>query len=102
MQRASLDVLLSGVYKYKRQRRTNCFKSDHQSKDCKICNLKHNSMLHITRNSENQGVNQPTESTLSINACQVYFTNVLLPTAIVKVFDNTGRPQKLRALLDSN
>jgi hypothetical protein len=58
-------------------------------------------MLHIARNSENQAVNQPTESTLSVNACQVYFTNVLLPTAIVKVFDNTGRPQKLRALLDS-
>jgi hypothetical protein len=85
----------------------NCFKSDHQTKDCrsnytcKMCNLKHNSMLHIARNSENQAVNQPTESTLSVNACQVYFTNVLLPTAVVKVFDNTGRPQKLRALLDS-
>jgi hypothetical protein len=101
----------------------NCLKSNHSTRDCKasncrVCQKRHNTLLHLHSNSntqENQNRNNSTEritaepavanscvTTASANTIsKSSFTNVLLPTALVIVSDANGKKQTFRALLDS-
>jgi hypothetical protein len=80
----------------------NCFRSGHKaaqcrSGSCKKCALKHNSLLHpIETNEISQSDSVPTTSYCT----QTLFKRVILSTAVIKVLDQRGRIQELRALLD--
>jgi hypothetical protein len=80
----------------------NCFRSGHKaaqcrSGSCKKCALKHNSLLHpIETNEISQSDSVPTTSYCT----QTLFKRVILSTAVIKVLDQKGRIQELRALLD--
>ncbi|KAJ8950955.1 hypothetical protein NQ318_008396, partial [Aromia moschata] len=112
---------------------TNCLRHGHsnlecRSSGCKICNKRHNSLLHIERQnnasvSNNSGKNtSPKKSastsssqeqinsttkdskdvTISTHCNQHKFENfVLLSTAVISIFDSQNKPIKCRALLDS-
>jgi hypothetical protein len=92
---------------------TNCFASNHRVSDCKgrvckYCQKKHNTLLHLNKpeivaNVEShQNVEQPGTSASSNNCrAQSFSCHVLLPTALVKVYDLDGNVHQIRALLDS-
>jgi hypothetical protein len=82
----------------------NCFRDNHSTSTCKsenrckICKEPHNSLLHENLSRTN---NQQPPTLLKINSHQVYFSNVILPTAQVQVYDHIGKKHVFRALLDS-
>lgn len=88
---------------------TNCLKGIHTIKDCwsfnvcKICNQKHNSLLHIEPSSSQDAVPEGTSS----NDPQAFCVNstivktVFLPTALVLIKTNNNKYIECRALLDS-
>lgn len=81
----------------------NCLKSGHNLiecrslKLCKICNQKHNSLLHFTNNNSSQG---SSSNNSSLHLKNVNNDQVLLSTCIVEVQTENAK-QNLRALLDS-
>ncbi|KAG5875902.1 hypothetical protein JTB14_017351 [Gonioctena quinquepunctata] len=95
----------------------NCLRPGHFAPNCtysrcKQCNRKHNSLVHI-ENNEN---NNPTEGEYSGNQCQATIENptvtshvfnnfvdnqVLLSTAVVRIEDHKGQLQLARVLLDN-
>jgi hypothetical protein len=83
----------------------NCFRNNHVASTCKseyrckMCKEPHNTLLHETLSQTNNNQQPPT--VLKINSHQVYFSNVILPTAQVQVFDYFGKKHVFRALLDS-
>jgi hypothetical protein len=83
----------------------NCFRNNHVASTCKseyrckMCKEPHNTLLHETLSQTNNNQQPPT--VLKINSHQVYFSNVILPTAQVQVFDYFGKTHVFRALLDS-
>jgi hypothetical protein len=83
----------------------NCFRDNHVASTCKseyrckICKESHNTLLHETLSQRNNNQQPPT--VLKINSHQVYFSNVILPTAQVQVYDHWGKKHVFRALLDS-
>jgi hypothetical protein len=83
----------------------NCFRDNHVASTCKseyrckICKESHNTLLHETLSQTNNNQQPPT--VLKINSHQVYFSNVIFPTAQVQVYDHWGKKHVFRALLDS-
>jgi hypothetical protein len=83
----------------------NCFRNNHVASTCKseyrckMCKEPHNTLLHETLSQTNNNQQPPT--VLKINSHQVYFSNVILPTAQVQVYDHFGKTHVFRALLDS-
>lgn len=78
---------------------SNCLRDDHGTNPCpasrcRRCDQAHHTLLHdgLHRQSSNQ-----LSSMLSYNDC----SSVLLATAVVHVFDTSGEPQSVRAILDS-
>jgi hypothetical protein len=73
----------------------NCFRDNHVASTCKseyrckICKESHNTLLHETLSQTNNNQQPPT--VLKINSHQVYFSNVILPTAQVQVYDHLGK-----------
>ncbi|XP_018405227.1 PREDICTED: uncharacterized protein LOC108781676 [Cyphomyrmex costatus] len=96
----------------------NCLRSNSHvaakctSGHCKMCQAKHNSLLHLdspTAEATDKNVSK-TEEVKSINASSILAThsseysagnNVILSTALVYVIDKGGTPMPCRALLDS-
>lgn len=103
----------------------NCLSSCHFLKDCnskstcRMCNLKHHTMLHLSdkplgqnasynqsspsEDSANQVTNETSTSSSAFTGMISSQKNhaVLLSTALVEVLDSRGNYQKLRILLDS-
>lgn len=105
----------------------NCLRSNHRTHECiaqgcKVCNKKHNTILHSDReqnqsinvvtvessaqetniNQNNEIVNQQTASTCaSIQSRVIKDNQIILPTAIIFVQDRANNWRKCRALLDS-
>lgn len=88
----------------------NCFSNKHLIKDCtaskcKICQCKHNTLLHFERSNAEKAEKgkqpepqpQTPSTTLAASTCN----QVLLSTAIVTVRDTHGNPHPCRILLDS-
>ncbi|XP_037812325.1 uncharacterized protein LOC119604046 [Lucilia sericata] len=90
----------------------NCLKGKHISRECKsgpckVCGLKHNTLLHMGDNVLVAEIGQQSDSdenptTININVNQqVNHETTLLPTAIVMVRDKNKSLQPCRALIDS-
>ncbi|XP_054259720.1 uncharacterized protein LOC128984426 [Macrosteles quadrilineatus] len=94
----------------------NCFSKSHKIKDCqagacKVCNNKHNTMLHFDSDTENHHIiDQSTEEQPNNHSTSFMTTTlashcdnlqVVLPTALVDVEDNEGNKHQCRVLLDS-
>ncbi|XP_046748847.1 uncharacterized protein LOC124412775 [Diprion similis] len=94
----------------------NCLRSDHtsdkcRSSNCKKCNKKHNTLLHIDEffprgNSENtssqiraHGSSEQVPSVLS--SIQRHKPHVMLSTALITIYDKFGNAHVCRAVLDS-
>ncbi|XP_045479871.1 uncharacterized protein LOC123684598 [Harmonia axyridis] len=103
----------------------NCLRKGHSARDCKNqhsckkCSLRHNTLLHLekeksstehnlapSQNNETsnlQSVSNISQSTLT--ACSAEYTHsdsyVMLPTAIVLIFDKYGNSHECRAILDN-
>ena len=81
----------------------NCLQAGHLTKDCKskstckVCNGKHNSLLH------NENAITRSESTNTVVSGQAFTpSNIgILPTALVSIEDDSRQVIKCRALLDS-
>ncbi|KAK9703599.1 hypothetical protein QE152_g29209 [Popillia japonica] len=75
---------------------------------CKICNKKHNTLLHHEKGTENGNSNIEADrsketsitNNLSVNCGVIDSKQVMLSTAIVKIKDKHGHFQNCRALLD--
>lgn len=95
---------------------SNCFRSGHQSTECRakgcpICGNNHNSLLHAVENSNEPTTTQSTTVTEAPDAGQedvitckmsVKRDHVLLPTALVKIYNsNDNTSYIVRALLDT-
>ncbi|CAK9805171.1 hypothetical protein ANTPLA_LOCUS4356 [Anthophora plagiata] len=76
---------------------TNCLRPNHDLKDCNAgscrrCNGKHHTLLHKE------------EPPIQVNVSALHVSNgdeTLLSTAVVHIYDNKGRSQPCRVLLDS-
>ncbi|XP_052758555.1 uncharacterized protein LOC128202398 [Galleria mellonella] len=101
----------------------NCFRAGHfanlcKKSGCKICKRRHNSLIHVTSDqpvrNENKitSVNTPSASTSSVASHNVALTthisnynkvqcDVLLSTALIKLYDDNNREHIVRAILDS-
>ena len=94
----------------------NCLKPGHRNKDCTLgpcekCPGRHNTILHISRNSTERVEEAPTTSqdsneqltktTLVAHSTRNEDSHILLGTAIVNVKDRDGNNHECRALLDS-
>lgn len=94
----------------------NCFKSNHRnihckSSTCRKCGRKHNTLLHATEqiqtnqvpenSQETEAAGSQTAQLTTVNAANICTSNVLLPTAVVKVLDCNGKAHHMRILLDS-
>ncbi|XP_011690502.1 PREDICTED: uncharacterized protein LOC105451630 [Wasmannia auropunctata] len=100
----------------------NCLRSNHQvsacrAGNCKKCNKKHNTLLHISKpqatdtstqgnaSSESQG--QTTQQSNSATVKQVLssrlnnFSQVILSTAVVDIVDSAGQLHTCRVVLDA-
>ncbi|XP_030746008.1 uncharacterized protein LOC115874849, partial [Sitophilus oryzae] len=80
----------------------NCLRLGHTSKmcyasSCKTCNARHNTLLHEERVSSSEN-----EQTVNLSS-HINFNGdqVLLSTALLKIFDKNGKCHVARALLDS-
>lgn len=99
-----------------------CFRGNHTTKDCKSsncrkCNRRHNTLLHLPNEQSNTNNNistitdnttnntspeqTETQATTVANFSQFKLTHVLLPTAIVYTYDGQGNRHKIRILLDT-
>lgn len=93
-----------------------CLNSGHMSNacptsfTCRTCSSKHNTLLHVaddtTKSSNDKTKDSSERATTNCNATQFSGvtrteTTVLLGTVVVRVRDNTGALQKIRAVLDS-
>ena len=90
----------------------NCLKLNHYASECtsggcKKCNQKHNTLLHIEKNQNNQThtnanyrSDSDVEPVVSTHCSNVRDSQVILPTAIVSVIDANGQHQKCRILID--
>ncbi|XP_055910779.1 uncharacterized protein LOC129945147 [Eupeodes corollae] len=95
----------------------NCLRVKHSLAECKFsncktCNLKHNTLLHVDRIAPPfvqpvPAANQPGSSNGIVSAVSVrappsrHECLTMLPTAIILIKDINGEPQSCRALLDS-
>ena len=92
----------------------NCLKSEHfvnncKSSKCKTCRKSHHTLLHYDKGRESPTIAQrndieDTTQTSTIANCTTQlalFSQTLLPTAEIKVFDNKRNNHTTRALLDS-
>lgn len=94
----------------------NCLRSDHtsdkcRSSNCKKCNKRHNTLLHIdefyprvnseslTDNNRAHGPGQQPSSVLS--SVQRNKPHVMLSTALITIYDKFGNSRACRAVLDS-
>ncbi|XP_063911207.1 uncharacterized protein LOC135128239 [Zophobas morio] len=80
----------------------NCLKPSHtsdscKSMSCKLCQLKHNTLLHSDQPSHSNE-NQP--STSGVYCSSALFPQAVLSTAIILIKDCKNKFQKFRALLD--
>ncbi|KAJ3649851.1 hypothetical protein Zmor_021569 [Zophobas morio] len=80
----------------------NCLKPSHtsdscKSMSCKLCQLKHNTLLHSDQPSHSNE-NQP--STSGVYCSSALFPQAVLSTAIIVIKDCKNKFQKFRALLD--
>jgi uncharacterized CHY-type Zn-finger protein len=85
---------------------TNCLRESHKvesctSSTCRKCSRKHNTLLHIETNDSDRNQISPSVSSTSSHCSYLKAQDVILSTALVKVFDCNGKPLQLRALLDS-
>lgn len=94
----------------------NCLRPNHTTTNCKsgykcrICKKSHNTLLHMS-NSQSQPTqtgeqvssqdSQNKETALSHQSSCYLTQNQILPTAIIKVFDEQGKAHNCTALLDS-
>ncbi|XP_022170758.1 uncharacterized protein LOC111034046 [Myzus persicae] len=96
-----------------------CLKQHYNKKcnmrNCPKCNKSHNSLLHITFNSNTETTNDTAEinnsdnkdnnnepcTTISAHASQISHGQILLSTAVVRVVNKAGVSILCRALLDS-
>lgn len=98
----------------------NCLKFGHHSKicrlgNCKRCNLKHHTLLHIEKerpseaantsnNTSNNIPNEPENTTPNVSlssSSSSSIQQVLLSTAYIEIVDKNGIGRTIRALLDS-
>ncbi|XP_059047967.1 uncharacterized protein LOC131843357, partial [Achroia grisella] len=87
----------------------NCLNPGHSEQKCKLwarckyCKAKHNTLLHVDKDSEPTTSSQITDNvTLTAKAIQnTTSSTVLLSTARVKVRDSSGRSHVARVLLDN-
>ncbi|KAJ8971575.1 hypothetical protein NQ314_000632 [Rhamnusium bicolor] len=96
----------------------NCFKTNHQtyncqsSARCRTCNKRHNTLLHINKVNTNNPIEVITNSPI-INSNEVHpqpstsaltsirnYSQVLLFTAVIHVFDSKNFIHECRVLLD--
>ncbi|XP_063901218.1 uncharacterized protein LOC135120827 [Zophobas morio] len=92
----------------KRKLCLNCLKGGHKlmscnSSNCKKCNKRHNSLLHI---NERETSTSPEPSTSSLNSvsshcAQILNKNITLSTAMINVCDEHGKLVQFRILLDN-
>lgn len=74
----------------------NCLRNNHPSSNCKsekkcrICNEKHNTLLHLDRE----------ETTVNTHTRSINNNLALLSTAVILIADKNGKLHKCRALLD--
>ncbi|CAH1379261.1 unnamed protein product, partial [Tenebrio molitor] len=85
---------------------TNYLRESHKvesctSSTCRKCSRKHNTLLHIETNDSDRNQISPSVSSTSSHCSYLKAQDVILSTALVKVFDCNGKPLQLRALLDS-
>ncbi|XP_015377878.1 PREDICTED: uncharacterized protein LOC107172117 [Diuraphis noxia] len=93
-----------------------CLNSGHMSNacptsfTCRTCSSKHSTLLHLTDDTTKSSTDKTNDNseraTTSCNATQFSGvthteTTVLLGTVVVRVWDNTGVLQEVRAVLDS-
>ncbi|XP_055922945.1 uncharacterized protein LOC129953645 [Eupeodes corollae] len=93
----------------------NCFRSGHSSNRCrfnlrcKLCNKRHNTLVHPTENlasTTSAGISSSVNSSVPTNLnCHSlessHHLSTLLPTAVVMVQDKHGAHHKIRVLLDT-
>ncbi|XP_072379310.1 uncharacterized protein [Diabrotica undecimpunctata] len=85
----------------------NCLRPGHintvcRLSNCRKCNGRHNTLLHIQNNEYNRRENNTTENpNVSLTCSNISQENVLLATALVQVIDKFNKPHTVRALLDS-
>ena len=87
----------------------NCLKNGHidigkcgSKRTCSKCNLKHNTLLHIDKNTNAPVLNECEEISIATHPAQNNTSNhVLLATAEINILSACGEPVLCRALLDS-
>ncbi|XP_072403251.1 uncharacterized protein [Diabrotica undecimpunctata] len=84
----------------------NCLRPGHintvcRLSNCRKCNGRHNTLLHIQNNEYNRRENNTENSNVSLTCSNISQENVLLATALVQVIDKFNKPHTVRALLDS-
>lgn len=73
-----------------------------KSRGCKICEKRHNTLLHLsTPDHEHNAVSTSSTSINALAANNVPGINVLLSTAIIKIYSSSNETLFARALLDS-
>ncbi|XP_062711479.1 uncharacterized protein LOC134289541 [Aedes albopictus] len=98
----------------------NCLRKGHvtarcsSKKSCKACNKRHHSTLHMNTTptdvveqttvavpaASNEDSTKPTTTNKISASCTLYQQNTLLCTALVNIFDDSGKAQPCRVLLD--
>ncbi|XP_055856101.1 uncharacterized protein LOC129919272 [Episyrphus balteatus] len=90
----------------------NCLGTKHSSNRCrvkarcKLCKSRHHSLVHLDNinPAASASVVDPTQNSASVVSNHMKNdsrSSVILPTAVVKVFDNSGKTHLVRVLLDS-
>lgn len=85
---------------------TNCLRQGHSNSVCRLgncrkCNNRHNTLLHITRSPETPVDENSENSITTLSACETNSNVVLLSTALIQVFDSCNEAHVVRAFLDS-
>jgi hypothetical protein len=84
----------------------NCLRATHKTEscnsgNCRQCHKRHNSLLHLTENSNQPQELAATSSIVASNSVNMFNKLILLSTALIQVHDRAGKACQLRALLDS-
>lgn len=84
----------------------NCFRSNHyavncKSSGCKICKMRHNSLLHRDHAPQVERENTELSVNHSAHCREGNKTQILLATAQIKVFDCNKEPHPCNVLLDN-
>jgi hypothetical protein len=84
----------------------NCLRATHKTEscnsgNCRQCHKRHNSLLHLTENSNQPQELAATSSIVANNSVNMFNKLILLSTALIQVHDRAGKACQLRALLDS-